>query len=262
MILSRRVALDGVQLDEKDERIVITGIDEDAGKDTISTVSSAAANGQRITTQRRDTLDVTVRFKLLVRKEDMITREALLEVVNAWAARGGWLQVGHKPQRKILVVLAQAPGAGNMFNWTNEYSIVFRAYAVPYWEDENPVSVRGGTAASGSLWLNVPGNTRTVMSVVAQNRSGMTIDTLSITAAGQTIAFNGLRLGGSSALTIDYNQTQKLFVIRNRIGSTSVMAARTVTSADEFVLDPGSCQVSWSAQRAVQLTCSCRGRYL
>ena len=49
MLLKRRVALDGVQLDELDERIIISGIDEAAGKDTISAVGSSAGMGQRIT---------------------------------------------------------------------------------------------------------------------------------------------------------------------------------------------------------------------
>lgn len=262
MILSKRVSLDYVQLDEQDERIVITGIDEAAGRDTISATASAAGNGQRITNMRRDTLDVGVRFRLLIHKDDMAAREALLEKVNKWASNGGWLRVNYKPSRRILVTLAQAPGAGDMWQWTNEFTVTFRAFSVPYWEDDTLISITGGAGLGGGFYLPVTGNTKTQISMNVVNRSGMNIDTISLTAGNATISFAGLRLGGSSTLTIDYNKTQKLYVVRMRIGNTSVMAARTPGSADEFEVSPGNVYISWSAQRAVQVTASCRGRYL
>lgn len=262
MILSKRVSLDNVQLDEQDERIVITGIDEAAGRDTISAAASAAGDGQRITNMRRDTLDVGVRFRLLIHKDDMAAREALLEKVNKWASNGGWLRVNYKPNRRILVTLAQAPGAGDMWQWTNEFTVTFRAFSVPYWEDDTLTSATGGIGLSGGFNLIVPGNTKTVASVKIVNRSGMNIDNVWMRMDGRTMNFSGLKLGGSSTLTIDYEQTQKLFVLRIRIGSTSVMAARTASSDDEFVVTPGVKYVIWEAQRAVQMTASCRGRYL
>ena len=143
MILKRRVALEGVQLDELDERIVISGIDEAAGKDSITAVGSSAGVGQRITGRRRDTLDVPVKFLMKIKNGDMEARELLLEKINGWAAAGGWLTVGHRPDRRLNVVLAQAPGAGDMFNWTNEYTMVFRAYSVPYWEDRKTTTTAG-----------------------------------------------------------------------------------------------------------------------
>ena len=78
MILKRRVALGGEQLDELDERIIITGVDEAAGKDNISSTAAAIGNGQRITARRRDTLDVSVRFALMIKNNDMriITHDA------------------------------------------------------------------------------------------------------------------------------------------------------------------------------------------
>ena len=47
MILARRVALNGVQLDSLDNRILISAIDEAAGRDNISAVSLGAGDGQR-----------------------------------------------------------------------------------------------------------------------------------------------------------------------------------------------------------------------
>lgn len=71
MILSRRIALGGVQLDQVDGSIIIQSIDEAAGKETISAVNRGSGNGQRITGRRRDTLDVTVRFSINKRTDNL-----------------------------------------------------------------------------------------------------------------------------------------------------------------------------------------------
>ena len=68
MIWTRRVALNGAQLDEVHSSIVIRGIETGAGKDTITAVSTGAPFGQRITGARRDTLDVAVRFAIDIKR--------------------------------------------------------------------------------------------------------------------------------------------------------------------------------------------------
>ena len=261
MILKRRVALGGVQLDELDERIIISGIDEAAGRDTITAVANAAGVGQRITGRRRDTLDVTVKFQMAIKNGDMEARETLLEKVNGWAADGGWLTVGHRPDRRLNVVLAQPPGSGDMFSWSNEFTMVFRAYSVPYWEDSKAVTITGKTASTGNFGLEVPGNVQTVAGLKIENMSGKTINKITLTVDGNSMEFNGLNMAGNAVLTIDHVQkSEGLFYFRARIGSTSVMAKRT--GANDFYARPGSRTVSFTADRAVRVTASVRGRYL
>ena len=111
------MALDGVWLDEVDRRIVISGVEPGDGKESISAVDAAAGYGQRVTGSRRSTLDIVVKFKLLQRSRsegNMAERAQLLEAVNAWAASGGVLTVNYKPNRRLNVVLAQAPGEGSL----------------------------------------------------------------------------------------------------------------------------------------------------
>ena len=54
MILSHRAALNEVQLDSLDDRILVQGVDEAAGKDQIASVSLFGGVGQRITNRHRD----------------------------------------------------------------------------------------------------------------------------------------------------------------------------------------------------------------
>ena len=264
MVLKRRVELEGVQLDELDERIIISGIDEAAGKETISAVGSSAGNGQRITGRRRDTLDVTVKFQMAIKSGDMEARSELLDKVNAWASGGGWLKVGHRPGKRLLVVLAQAPGGGDIFNWSNEFSIVFRAYSVPYWADSSDTTVTSTTVASGAVNIDVPGNTETVAGITVANKSGAKIDKITVNVGGNKMVFDKIAMTGSETLVVDHVQKADVYYLRARLvngdSSRSVLANRS--GANDFYVQPGTVRVTFSADRAVQATVAAKGRYL
>ena len=261
MILKRRVALNGVHLDSLDERIVITGIDEAAGKDNITAVTSINGAGQRVVKKRRDTLDVTVKFAMAIKNDDMEGRALLLEAVNAWAAKGGWLTVNYRPDRRLGVVLAQAPGGGDQFNWANEYTMVFRAYAVPYWEDAAPAAATSGTGASGSMQITVPGSAETVADVTVANKSGAGIAKVELTIGGKYMKFEtGTLLNSGQSLLVDHPQTVNQIYLRALVNGASVLKYRT--GANDFSVQPGNVAISFSASRAVQVTVSVRGRYL
>ena len=184
MILAHRVALNGTQLDSIDERIIIKSIEEGAGKETITAVSMGTGAGQRITNRRRDTLDVTVKFSMNIDPEELEDRSETLEKINAWAAGGGWLTINYRENRRLLVVCAQAPGAGDIWEWTTVYAITFRAYSVPYWEEEAPVTVTSGTAANGSMNIAVAGSAEAPVEIRVKNMSGMTLNNRRINVGG------------------------------------------------------------------------------
>ena len=262
MILKRRVALGGVQLDSLDDRIIITSIDPAAGKDEINAVDMAGRDGQRPVRQKRKTLDVTVKFALKIRNDDMEAREELLEVVNGWSVNGGWLTIGSRPNRRLMVMLAQAPGSGDMFSWSNEFTLVFRAFSVPYWEDTDATSVSSATANSGTITLDVPGNAGTVADVTVENKSGKEIKNLKVKVGDSEFTFETLGLGGTSKLVINHVQTKDKFFLQAKIGSTSVLKYRQAGSADDFNVSPGNNTITFTADRAVKVTVSTRGRYV
>lgn len=265
MILAHRAALNGVYMDELDERINIKSIEEGAGKESISAVATAGSAGQRITGRHRDTMDVTVKFSMLIGWEELEERESLLEKVKAWAVGGGYLTINYKNNRRLYVVCAQAPGAGDIYEWTNVYTITFRAYALPYWEEETPVSASTDVVASGSVSVEVNGSAETDAEVIIDNRSGMTINTVTITGAGKQMRFESLGMAGGEKLVITHEivnekRLQKIY-IQNGSTKRSVMAKRTGTSVDEFYLSPGRRTFSFSAERACRMTVNVRGRF-
>ena len=270
MILSRRVSLNGVQLDELDERIVVTGIEEAAGKDQINAVSTAMGNGQRVTNKWRDSLDVTVKFRMMIRKNDLQARGELLEKVNGWAYQGGWLKVSYRNKRRLMVTLAQAPGAGDLWQWTNEYSIVFRAYGLPYWQSTILNETVSEKISGSNMFIeSTPGQIPSMLSFKATNISGKDIDTISVTADnGDTLTFKGLALKADKSLTWDYTINERIYVPTARIstgsGTKNVMAALDPASSDMIMIPPQqrAYRVYVSASRAIKMSLWLRGLYL
>lgn len=266
MILARRVALNDVWLDEIDDRIVICGIEPADGRENISAVDTAAGFGQRVTTNKRVSLDVIIKFKLLQRsrgQSQLQERSRLLEAVNAWAAPGGVLTVNYKPNRRLNVILAQAPGEGSLWDYTKEFQMVFRAYAIPFWEEENRHEFQfGGTGTSGTIGAVIEGSAPTQCNVRIDNTSGAKIDTMTVTIGGNTMSFSGLGMAAGESLFITHNADGLVMIrIRNNVlAYRSAMSKRT--GANDFLVNPGGCTFSYNSQRACSMLVYWRNRFL
>ena len=257
MILYRRAALGGVQLDELDERIVIRSIDPGVPKENIQAVSRMGGAGQRVTAQHWETLDVSVSWAINEQKRELSERRRLFDLVNAWALRKGWLTVTGMDGRRMYVDKVIVPGSGDLWNWTAEFTTTFRAYNVPFWQDEVPASVNNGNITSGRMWITVPGMVETVLDAEMRNISGQTIPNISISAGGNTITLNGVNLGGNATLSISHGTDGLLRITAN---GSSVYHKKT--GAADLVVKPGENAVDISASRAMRVTLSAVGRYV
>ena len=268
MQLKRRVALNGVELDQADTSIVIRSVEPADGRENISAVSLAGGCGQRMTGRHRDTVDMIVRFAILIRKDNLAGRAAALEKANEWAARaknGAWLTVNYKTNRRLWVVLAQAPGEGSLWDYTKDFQITFRAYGVPYWQETEAtgtVTVAAGTSGTGTL--AVPGSADTVADAVLTNESESTVNTCKVTADGNQLMFSDLGLAAGESLVIDHENDG---LLRIRILDTnesyrSAMNKRTPASNDDLFCRTGNRSVGFTSEYSCSLTVSCKGRFL
>lgn len=257
MILSKRVALGGQQLDELHDAIVIRSIDPGVPNESISAVDRMGGAGSRITGDHFSTIDVSVTYAIDIPKRKMAERREVFDLVNAWANRKGWLTVNWLENRRLYVDKTILPGSGDLWEWTNEFTVVFRAYNVPFWQDETPVQAAGGTAASGRVNIQVGGTTESVLDVSFRNMSGMTINNLWIQANGNRITLTGMGLGGSSTLNIHHGTDG---LLRIEIGGSSVYDK--YSGADELYVNPGSVAVDYAADRAGILTVRSFGRWV
>lgn len=257
MILTRRVQLGGVQLDEIGPEVVIRSFDPGVTHDSTQAVNRMGGFGQRVTDQHWETLDAAVAFAIDVPKKRIARRRELFDAVKDWAMQKGWLTSNEMPGRRMYVDKTVIPGGGDMWEWTSEYTVTFRAYNVPFWQDETPTEVRSGAQNSGSFTLAVNGNEQSVVDATFQNKSGATINNFWIQANGNRITLANLNLGGSETLTIHHGTDGLLRILK---GSTSVY--EKYTGADDLFVKPGNNAVSFQADRAGILTAQCYGRYV
>lgn len=271
MQLKHRAALNGAELDELDNRIIIQGVNVEAGKSTINAISLYGREGQRVTGMTRDSIDIEVQFGLLIRKNDMAARNELLETVNTWASvanrenGGAWLTVNYKENRRIRVILTDPAEEGDLKDWVNTFTIGFRAYGVPYWQEEQPTA--NITSPISSAWsgiLNVGGNVRTAAEATIKNEAGAVINTATVRVGNNEMSFSNLGLNANERLIIDHDNNGFL---RIRILSVngiyrSAMASRNGTSADDLYVMPGAQTIAFSAQRACSLVATAAGRFL
>lgn len=266
MQMAHRAALDGVQLDSVDSRIMISRVETGDGKENVTAVSLMGGSGSRVTGIHRDSIDITVKFFIRLKKRDMAARETVLEKANAWAANGGLLTTNNKSGRQIRVFRAQAAAAGDPWEWTKEYAIVLRACGVPYWQESTPVTVTKTGVNSSTFSMTVGGSERTVTDVTFVNTSEATCNTFQISTGTGVIGFDSLGLAPGETLSIDHADTGRGAYLRIRIKDTSnvwrsAMAKRTPGSSDDLYIMPGSQTVQMTSQRKGTLTASCSGRY-
>ena len=261
MILSRRAALNGVQLDELYGRIVIRGIELGATEESVDTVSMLGGAGQRILRTHAETMTVTVKWAMDVPKDDLITRRRIYEDVCKWARQKGWLTVSYMPERKLYVDKVKFSGA-ELFKWTDEYEITFTAYSVPFWQDVFPVSVEKTNVSSTTFNMVIPGQEQTVAEVDFINTSTEALTSFSIAIGGSTISLTGLLIVQNIHLIIDHTETGILRIYGwDGVNAVSGYSLRTAGSADDLYVDPGTAGVALIADKAGTLKVSVRGRY-
>ena len=263
MILKRRVALDGVYLDQVDSRILISRVEPAAGAEDIGAVDIAGRAGQRMTGRHRGTKDVAVGFRINARgrsTDGMAARAEVFEKATAWAAAGGYLTVNYKPGRRMRVVMAQEPTEGSLWDYTREFVITFRAYGVPYWEDAEENTEEIGEGTEGSAEILIGGSAETQAEIEIANAGDGVIDSCVVTVGGKTMTFSGIALAASETLVIDHLDGLVRLYARDGISTRSLMANRT--GAGDFLAAPGYQTVSFSADGACLATVKWRNRYL
>ena len=258
MILSRRVSLHGVQLDQLNSAIVIRNVTFGSPKENVQAVSRIGGAGQRITTRHIDTLDVAVVYAINLPKTSLQSRRTVYETVCAWALQGGWLTVGHNNGRRMWVEQVTVEDPEDFWDWTKDFTILFRAYSVPFWQDATATSTVKESYNGNAFDITVTGHYRTVLDVEYKNTSGSAMTAFSITAGNSTIALTGLSIANNSKLTITHDETGLLKILN---GTTSLMDKRSSGSSDDLYIDPGTRSVTATTASAGDLTVSFYGRY-
>lgn len=262
MILSRRVKLGATQLDSLDTSIVIRSVEVGTPSESVSTASLAGGSGQRILSRHWDTMDVTVNFAILLPKTALADRRAVWESVAAWAlgGEGNWLRLNFIQDRRLWVDRAEMSAPGDFRNWTDEYTITFHAISVPFWQDEEPVSVTKSIPAQTetSFTLSVPGHLQTVADFTFTNSGTTALDLLSIWTDVVFFQMTGFEVAGGETLTATHVNGR----LRIYSGSTNLLRYRVGGSGDDLYLNPGTNTIRVQTNKAGTLVMTASGRYV
>ena len=263
MILSKRAALGGTQLDSLDASIVIRSIDPGTPNETVETAGRMGGAGSRVARSHYDSLEATVTYAIDKPKKQLAARRTVFDKVNNWALGKGWLTVNWMSGKRLWVDKVTVPSSGDLFKWTNEYTITFKAFEVPFWQDDTATTAAIAQADSGSGSITVPGMEETVCDAEITNKGSGTIDTLSITIGSSSFSFSNLGLAANERLVIGHQNDGTLY-IRIYTGESyfrRVMDKRTGGSSDDLYVKPGANTITITGG-TITASVSCFGRYV
>lgn len=251
------VYMDGLPLDAIDPAIYVTDVQETPVSYDATTMQRAKGDGLRVLRRLRDSLQVRVAF--MVRETDVGRRRDIVQRVSAWAMDGKYLALGDRPGQRLRVLFETLPSITSALKWTQELSMTFTAYAMPYWEADTPTRA-SFAGKSGTAAIRQAGTAPCFLEADIQRTTSSTLTSLSLTADGQTMAFEGLSVGAGKTMKIYYDDK---WILRAEVDGASVLRYRTADSADDLMIRPGrSTNVTIAADHSVSVTLKARGLWL
>ena len=217
------VWLDGLALHEIDPAIYITDIQEQPAQMNVQTVPRANGDGLFVARRNRDSISVLV--KLAIREYDVALRKGIMQKIVTWARAGKYLSINDRPGQRLRVTVDTMPTITSALKWTQELSIVFTAYALPYWENEEPETL----TTSGTASMVVPGDAERALVDVTIVPTG---NTVTVSAGNTSITLNGV----SDVVEISHGDDGILRIVSQ---GESILSKRTPESTDDLLAVPG-----------------------
>lgn len=247
-----RAALNGQDFYAIDSRLYIQDIIEDISCN-VETFSRPAYGQYLASNLGHESLEITIKFMVKCCKRS--DRQSVIQRVNGWA-KEGWLELSTRPWKRIYVVCTQ-PAGNETFAWHDDMQITFTAYGESYWQDMEPATVTITGNGTGSI--SPKGTRPCYLEAKIKNTSSQTCNSISLSANGKTIAFEGLSLGAGKTLNLLYDNHHWLTA---KIGNTGKLGCRTGASADDILLNPAAPNtITFSADKSCTANIIARGLY-
>lgn len=257
MIDRYEACLDGISIRDKDPRIIIAGIVESPPKERTEATALGYTHGSRLTKTVRQELSVSV--AIVIKETDMRKRDAVYEAIKKWGRNAGYLTISARENQRLYVEEMGIKTSGK--KWMETITLVFTAYARPFWENIAAYGASISTAAlTGTASLLAPGNADECTVDAEITAVGGTLNTLTVTVGGSTMAFASLGIVAESKLSISHTATGLLAI---KSGDTSLMAKRSAASDDDLIALPGlSSAVGFESNVTCTAAFRTRGRWL
>ena len=181
---------------------------------------------------------------------DFSKRQEVLQAVNAWAWKGGWLELSDHPGQHIFVSLTKAPVLGRLREWTNDLSMTFTAVWYPFWLDMIPQEVSITNSASGSVNMQILGSAPSCLCCdIIPVSTALNSVSISTTNSQMGLSLTSAPVSAENHLMIEYDNNHLLKIYS---GSTSLLQYRS--GADDLIVLPGYQSISYSFDVACNAT--------
>lgn len=245
------VLLNNISLTSIDDNLYIKDISYPAPQIAHTVTTFAGRNGGIVTNKRKDEASVQVTFELHV--YDPQKRQKALQEIILWATDGGKLQTSDRPDQFLRCVCTQLPSIDSAQKWTNDLSVTFTAYSVPYWQAMIPEKLTlTGSDVSDSLY--VPGNAETTADIVITASESIT--GLSVTFGNKTLTLDSLTVSEGESIEIGHDFNGLLYIMQDGV---SILNLRTAGSDDDLTAPCGNIGVSVYADGEFTAEISARG---
>lgn len=233
------VVLNDIALEGLNEDICITDISYPAPAAEYAVSQYAGrSGGVAVRTPKREAV-VSVTFELHIYSTQQ--RQNACQEIIAWAKAGGRLQTSDRVDQYLQCVCTKLPSIGSALNWTEQLTVEFTAYAVPYWRGVIPSKTTiSGASAQGVIFVQGNAETRPSVKITAN----AAITELTVGFGDTSITLSGINLAAEDVVTIEHDANGILSIMQ---GQTSLLNKRTALSSDDLIADCGNIAVTIEA---------------
>lgn len=244
--------LNGISPESIDPAVRVTDLTELPPRLRVVTAPTLR-HGLRLLRRVRESL--TVRVSFVIAETDPVKRRSVMQQLHAWADAGGVLTTSDRPSQHLHVQCDTLPGLSALC-WSDEMTLAFTAYDVPFWELDTVNSVTTGDYAM--LKLDGTADECPVEARVINNGTEA-LTTLALACGSTSMTFAGLSLAPGKVFTLTWDDG----VLAATADGQSVLMNRTDDSSDLLLADGGvSTPVLVTADQAITAEFTGRGRVL
>lgn len=276
MLLRFEAEYGGQKFSEIDESVVLIDIVERPAEMDIQKDRYGDGAGQRVSSVTRTSLSVDLVYG--INTQDPVKRTELQRKVAKWANAGfapnmsSLLSVSTRPGMTLNAKAYNSPVQGSALKWTNELTLTFVAYELPYWVGEaTRASVatswsEGYQAYRGAAVINPVGDVVNIPATVTVMNNDPENDWLTkirIVVDQTEITLNGIGIAIGRMMKIDYVQPHVLKIYDIFNSSVNLIKYRTPDSYDDLIAQTGKDnQILVEADAKVSVTVSVDGWWL
>lgn len=257
MISRYSVSLNGNELADIDERLLILDVSHPVSELTRAQFKVANRDGVRVYGEYREKASVVVTFELQI--YSVSERQAVLQSIIAWAKQGGELRTNDMEGVYLDCICEQLPSIESVRNWLDPLTVTFSAFSFPFWQDDEPVVASlSGRNARGNI--SVPGTAGKAYAKVDVTAKNANVTSITVQVGDNTISLDDINIARGQVVTMDYDRNRILRIVSNGV---SLLGSRTGSSSDDlFAVCGRTNEIRIVASSDVTATFSIRGAWL